>query len=80
MTRLAADEEFNLKIRPECSQAVQEYANNFEAHAMELGLMIAYSGRDLNDMGRYDSCNDLNFTRYISFGVRGLPIGIYLGI
>lgn len=42
--------------------------------------MVYNSGRDLNDLGRYDACNDLNFTRYIVFNTYGLPMGVFLGI
>lgn len=42
--------------------------------------MTLYTGRDLNDLGRFDDCNALDFTRYISLSIRGLPIGIFLGI
>jgi hypothetical protein len=57
-----------------------KYANNFQSYAYEIGTMIAFSGRDLNDLGRFGSCKAEQHTRYISLAVNGLPIGIYFGI
>lgn len=80
MSDIVQDPELASQLNGECFNVLQEYANHFQNHTMEIAQMVLYSGRDLNDLGRYEACNELDFTRYISFGVSGLPIGIYLGI
>ena len=77
---LSTDSYIEENAGSECFDALQKYANRFEQHAFEIALMTLYSGRDLNDLGRFDDCNALEFTRYISLSIRGLPIGIFLGI
>ena len=57
-----------------------KYANNFQSYAYEIGTMVAFSGRDINDLGRFGACNAEEHTRYISLAVHGLPIGIYFGV
>lgn len=77
---IATNEEISGKLGSECFETLQKYANNFETYAMEIGMMALYSGRDLNDLGRFTSCNELEYTRYMSLSIVGLPIGFYLGI
>ena len=55
-------------------------ANHWMDYSGELGTMAYYSGRDLNDLGRYESCNQDPDTRYVTFWLQGASIGIYLGI
>lgn len=57
-----------------------KYVNNFETYSYELGMMALNSGRDINDLGRFGDCNNLDFTRYIALSVVGLPIGVFFGI
>ena len=77
---LISDESSTMKMNPEWVSVLQNYTNHFEQYADKIAYMVLYSGRDLNDLGRYINCNELEFTRYISLSVKGLPIGIYLGI
>lgn len=80
MAYLVKDENFKANANSECLGTLMKYVNNFETYSTELGLMTFYSGRDLNDVGRFDDCRALDFTRYIVLSVSGLPIGVYLGI
>ena len=80
VTNLISDETATKKMSHECVSVLQNYTNHFEEYSDKIAYMVLYSGRDLNDLGRYINCNSLNFTRYISLSVKGLPIGIYLGI
>jgi hypothetical protein len=57
-----------------------ELANHWGDYAGVLGAMVYNSGKDINDLGRFEDCNANNSTRYITFAAEGLPIGIYLGI
>lgn len=68
------------QINSECFDTLQKYVNNFQTYSYELAMMTLFSGRDLNDLGRFGSCNGLDFTRYIALTVRGLPIGVFIGI
>jgi len=63
-----------------CVSKLMELANHFGDFGGEIGSMVYNSGRDLNDLGRYEACASNNFSRYISFSTRGLPIGVFLGI
>jgi len=80
MEKIVADEKVTSQMNSECFDTLQMYVNNFQTYSTELALMTAYSGRDINDLGRFTDCNALDFTRYVSLSVSGLPIGIYLGI
>ena len=80
MKYLANDPSFRENASDECLSTMIKYANNFQNYSTEIGLMVFNSGRDINDLGRFDDCNALDFTRYISLSVNGLPLGIYLGI
>ena len=43
--------------------------------------MVSYTGKDINDLGRYDDCQNLTFTHYILFTIRNsLPINIFIGL
>jgi len=65
---------------PSCKEKLIDLANNFAHRGKEIGLMVYFSGKDLNDLGRYEECAASEFARYISFSVTGLPIGVFLGI
>lgn len=80
MTKIVEDPESKNYLSSACFDTLQKYVNNFQSYGYELAMMTLYSGRDLNDLGRFSDCNALDFTRYISLSLRGLPIGIYLGI
>lgn len=80
MNKVVQDPELGNKVSQECFETLQDYANNFQSYSYELAMMALYSGRDLNDLGRFQDCNGLDFTRYIAFSVTGLPIGVFLGI
>ena len=74
------DENSKVSISSDWFDTLQEYINHYQIYADKIASMILFSGRDLNDLGRYINCNSLNYTRYISASVNGLPIGIYFGI
>lgn len=54
--------------------------NHFGNYSGTLGSMLYYTGKDLNDLGRYEQCDALDETRYITFALTGLPLGVFLGI
>ena len=43
--------------------------------------MVSYTGKDINDLGRFADCQNLTFTHYILFSIRtSLPINIFIGL
>ncbi|OMJ69419.1 hypothetical protein SteCoe_32871 [Stentor coeruleus] len=46
----------------------------------EIAKMLYYSGRDINDLGKYEECNDLENARYILLIAKVGPIVITFGI
>ena len=63
-----------------CMGKLMELANHWGNYSGQIGMMVYNSGKDINDLGRYEDCNELDYARYISFSVNGLPVGVYLGI
>lgn len=47
---------------------------------LELAKMLYYTGRDINDLGQYDECNDLENARYVLLIAKVGPIIITFGI
>jgi hypothetical protein len=80
LVAVSKDEGFINQANSGCVETIMKYANDFETYSTELASMTLYSGRDLNDLGRFGSCNSLDFTRYIALSVTGLPVGIFFGI
>lgn len=80
MEYLVNDKDFQEKASQTCFSTLQNYVQNFQNHTKELGMMAFNSGRDLNDIGRFTDCMELNYTRFITLSVDGLPLGLYLGI
>lgn len=69
-----------LKINEKCYEKLKKMANNFTDYGGDIGKMQYFSGRDLNDMGRFGLCNDVSAAKYVMFTTLGLPIPIHLGI
>lgn len=43
-----------LKQQDVCTNRLQEILNNFEQHSGILGRMVYFSGKDINDLGRFE--------------------------
>ena len=80
VTELIHNNDTSVQISSEWFDTLSKYVNHYQDYTDKIASMILLSGRDLNDLGRYINCNSLNYTRYISAAVIGLPIGIYFGI
>jgi peptidoglycan/LPS O-acetylase OafA/YrhL len=61
----------------ECLNNINELASN---DPLKFGMMVYYSGRDINDLGQYHECNALPDARYVLVMVTTNLIEFILGI
>ena len=77
---VAAIEATDIKVNEACLNILKEIANGFE-NKTTIILSAAYnSGKDINDLGRYENWLDANNTRYVALSVSGFPVNLYLGV
>jgi hypothetical protein len=76
----SAEKKGILEASEACLSKLQDIANNFEENSMLIAKMVYYSGKDVNDLGKYSACRQSPDTRYVVFSVNKLPMGVYLGI
>ena len=77
---IAALENADIKVNESCLTILKEIVNGFE-NKTTIILSAAYnSGKDINDLGRYENWKDANDTRYVALSVSGFPVNLYLGI
>lgn len=53
VTNLVEDKTATSQMNSECVQKLSQYVNNFETYQTEIAMLLLYSGRDINDLGRY---------------------------